>query len=212
VVKCIGQCTAIIQFAPLAVTLSAALFLGEPVGWRRWSAIAMGFVGMVLIVGPGTEGLNVYAFAAIGAVFFIVLRDLVTRGLSPDVPSFLVTLATAFSITAFAGAITAWNGWEPIEWPPHRYALYAAALFLLVGYYAGIQSMRTGDIAAIAPFRYTNLLWALALGLVVFGETPSAIALAGASIIAGAGLYTLYREQVVLRRAKGSATTGESGA
>ncbi|MFK7945478.1 MAG: DMT family transporter [Paracoccaceae bacterium] len=192
----LANATAIIQVTPLAVTLAAALFLGEPVGWRRWTAITIGFVGMILIVGPGNDGLNVYAFAAIGAVFFIVLRDMVTRGLSRATHSLLVTLATAISITAFAGVITLWQGWVPIDHAPHRYALYAAALFLLVGYYAGIQTMRVGEIGAVAPFRYTNLLWALVLGWAVFGEIPNWIALAGAAVIAIAGLYSLHREKV----------------
>ena len=192
----LANATAIIQITPLAVTLAAALFLHEPVGWRRWTAIAIGFTGMLLIVGPGTEGLNVYAFAAVGAVFFIVLRDMVTRGLSPEVPSMLVTLATAISITAFAGFVTLLRGWETIALAEHRYALYAAALFLLIGYHAGIQTMRTGDIGAVAPFRYTNLLWALALGWAVFGEVPTWIALAGAAVITAAGLYSLHRQQV----------------
>ena len=195
----LANATAIIQVTPLVVTLAAALFLGEPVGWRRWTAIGIGFVGMILIVGPGTEGLNAYAFAAIGAVGFIVMRDIVTRGLSREVPSLLVTVATAASITVFAGAITLWQGWQPVDNPAHLWALGAAALLLLLGYYAGIQTMRTGEIGAVAPFRYTNLLWAITLGLVVFGEIPSPIALLGAAIIAGAGLYSLHREKVRAR-------------
>ena len=195
----LANATAIIQVTPLVVTLAAALFLGEPVGWRRWTAIGIGMIGMILIVGPGTEGLNVYAFAAIGAVFFITMRDIVTRGLSRDVPSLLVTVATAVSITVFAGVITLWQGWQPVDNHAHLWALGAAALLLLLGYYAGIQTMRTGEIGAVAPFRYTNLLWALGLGLVVFGEVPSSIALLGAAIIAGAGLYSLHREKVRAR-------------
>lgn len=192
----LANATAIIQVTPLAVTLAAALFLGEPVGWRRWTAISIGFFGMILIVGPGTEGLNVYAFAAVGAVFFIVMRDIVTRNLSPAVPSLLVTLATAISITSFAGVITLWLGWQPIAEPAHLYALTGAACFLLVGYHAGIQTMRIGEIGAVAPFRYTNLLWALMLGYVVFGEVPSWVALVGAAIIALAGLYSIHRQKV----------------
>ena len=195
----LANTTAIIQIAPLMVTLSAALFLGESVGWRRYGAIAAGLVGMILIVGPGMEGLNLYAFVAMGAVFFIVLRDMVTRTLSPETPSLLVTLATAISITVVAGLITAARGWEPILIAEHRYALYAAALFLLVGYHAGIQAMRIGEIGVVAPFRYTNLIWALVLGWALFGEIPTWIALLGAAIIAGAGLYSLRRER--LRRA-----------
>lgn len=192
----LANATAIIQVTPLAVTLAAALFLGEPVGWRRWTAICIGFTGMILIVGPGNEGLNVYALAAVGAVFFIVLRDLVTRGLSPSVPSLLVTLATALSITVFAAGVTLWRGWHPIAEPAHLWALCAAALFLLVGYHAGIQTMRVGEIGAIAPFRYTNLLWALVLGYAVFGEIPTWIALLGAGVITAAGLYSLHRADV----------------
>ncbi len=192
----LANAVAIIQAAPLAVTLAAALILGDPVGWRRYLAIVVGFVGVLFIVRPGTEDFNIFALAALGAVGFIVLRDLSTRTLSALVPSLLVTCATALSITAFAGIITAASIWQPVS-PEFFLRLCCAALFLLVGYYAGIHAMRVGEIGFVSPFRYTNLIFALILGYVVFSDLPDAVAFFGAALVVAAGLFTLYRERKI---------------
>ena len=195
----LANATAIIQAAPLAVTLAAALFLGHAVGWRRYTAIGIGFVGVMLIVRPGGEGFNAYSLAALASVLFITLRDVATRGFSRAVPSLLVTVVTSGAITVFAGAVTALGGWQPVGWEVVA-RLAGAAVLLLLGYYAGIVSMRVGEIGFVSPFRYTNLLWALLLGFVVFGDVPGWLTVAGASIVAGTGLYTLHRERVTIRR------------
>lgn len=192
----LANVTAIIQAAPLVITLAAAWFLAEPVGWRRYIAIGIGFVGVLLIVRPGTEGFNVYAGVALGAVIFITLRDLSTRQLSRSVPSLLVTMMTALSITMIAALITAWNGWAEVE-IALVLRLVCAAGFLLLGYHAGVLAMRVGEIGVVSSFRYTNLIWALILGWAFFGELPTGLTLMGAAIVCATGLYTLYRERVV---------------
>ena len=196
----LANATAIIQAAPLTVTLAAALFLGHSVGWRRYAAIGVGFVGVVLIVRPGGEGFNAYSLAALAAVLFMTLRDVSTRGLSLSVPSLFVTVITSASITAFAGIVTAFGDWRPVGWEATG-RLAGAAVLLLLGYYAGIVAMRVGEIGFVSLFRYTNLLWALALGFAVFGDVPDWLTVAGAAIVAGTGLYTLHRERVTARRA-----------
>lgn len=191
----LANVTAILQVAPLAITLAAAVFLREPVGWRRYTAIAVGFMGVLLIVRPGAEGFNSFALVALGAVVFITIRDLSTRSLSPAVPSLLVTVMTASSITVVAATVTAFRGWEPMQ-ADTLIRLTAGALFLLVGYHAGVMAMRVGEIGAVSPFRYTNLIWAIALGWLVFAEIPSALTLLGGGIVVATGLYTLYRERI----------------
>ena len=196
----LANVTAIIQAAPLTIALAAAWFLGETIGWRRYAAIGTGFLGVMLIVRPGTEDFNIYAGVALAAVLFITLRDLSTRSLSREVPSLLVTMMTAVSITVIAGIITLALGWQAIE-PGITLRLVAAAGFLLLGYHAGVRAMRVGEVGVVSSFRYTNLIWALILGWIVFGELPSWLTILGATVVCATGLFTLYRERVTRRPA-----------
>jgi drug/metabolite transporter (DMT)-like permease len=188
----LANLTAVLQALPLTVTLGAALFLGESVGWRRMAAILIGFVGMLLIVRPGPDGFSIYSLYAVAAVAMVTLRDLVTRRMSPDVPSLTVTLITALSVTLAAALASASITWEPMSIGTVG-AITSASVFILIGYLCSVMVMRSGDIAAIAPFRYTSLVWALILGWVMFGDWPDALTLAGAGLIVVTGLFTLFR-------------------
>lgn len=196
----LANATAILQAAPLTVTLAAAWFLGHQVGWRRYGAIAIGFLGVLLIVRPGGEGFNAYSMAALGAVIFMTTRDIATRRMSAAVPSLLITVVSSVAITIFAALITAFAEWEPMT-SQSIVRLACAAGLLLVAYYAGIVAMRVGEIGFVQPFRYTNLLWALVLGFVFFGDIPGWLTILGAAIVMVMGIYTLHRERVMARRA-----------
>lgn len=197
----IANISAIMQALPLTITLAAALFFREPVGWRRMLAIMVGFVGVMLIVRPGTEGFNVYSVYGLAAVSFVTLRDMATRRLSRDVPSMTVTLITSVFIMTFFGLASLSEPWAPVD---ARAALVigGAAVMIIGGYLFSIMVMRVGEIGFIAPFRYTSLIWALGLGWLVFGDWPQTITLVGAGIVVASGLFTLYREMQVSRRAK----------
>ncbi|MGI9437566.1 MAG: DMT family transporter [Geminicoccaceae bacterium] len=203
----IANATAILQAIPLAVTLGAALFLGEAVGWRRYSAIGVGFLGVMLIIRPGAEGFTVYSLYALMAVAFLVLRDLATRSLPADIPSMFVTLISTVAITLMGAIVSAIAVFSKIQsWHPVSMAeigmLSLAAIFVFVGYLGGISAMRTGDISFISPFRYSVLLWAMLLGFLIFGEIPDPMMLLGSLIVVLTGLYTLYRERVRERRVR----------
>jgi S-adenosylmethionine uptake transporter len=196
----LANTTAIIQTIPLAVTLAGALFLREPLGWRRFTAILVGFAGVMLIVRPGTEGFNAYSIYALISVLFVVLRDLSTRRLSPDVPSFTVAICAAMGVGLFGGlgaAVTA--EWVPVT-TTAALIIGGASLFIVGGYIFSVMVMRVGDLATVAPFRYTSLIFSLALGLAFFGEWPTGLTLLGAAIVAGSGIYTLLRERQLRRR------------
>ena len=197
----IANISAIMQALPLTITLAAALVFREPVGWRRMVAIMAGFVGVMLIVRPGTEGFTIYSVYGLAAVAFVTLRDLATRKLSREVPSMLVTLMTSASIMVFFGLASLAQGWAPIGGRAVM-LIGGAAVMLIGGYLFSIMVMRVGEISFVAPFRYTSLLWALILGWVVFGDWPQAITLVGAAIVVASGLFTLYREAQVSRRAR----------
>lgn len=184
----------IMQALPLAIVAAGALFLGERVGWRRWSMIALGFVGVLLIVRPGTEGFDRYAVFALLSVACVTVRDLATRRMSAQVPSLRVAFWSAFGVTLFAGAGSLTETWVM---PDLRLLglLGVGSIFLLCGYLLVILAVRRGDLAVVTPYRYTGLVWALALGWVVFGDWPDALTLAGAGVIVATGLYTFWRER-----------------
>lgn len=190
----LANATAILQSTPLALTLVAALFLGERVGWRRWTAVVAGFFGVMLIVKPGADGFDAAALWALAAVGFVCLRDIATRRLSPATPSLAITLMTAVAITALGGAVTAIEGWAPVETRAVG-ILALSACFLFVGYLFSVMTMRVGELAFISPFRYTVLIWALILGVAVFGDAPGPLSLLGAAIVVASGLFTFHRER-----------------
>lgn len=191
----LANAVAILQAASLGVPLCAALFLGDQVGWRRYLAIVIGFCGVLLIVRPGGEGFNIYSLSALAATGFVVLRDLVTRQISRAVPGLGVTVLTSLTITALGAVGTMIAGYVTLSWEAIG-ILAASSGFLLVGYYAGVEAMRVGEVGAVSPFRYTNLIWALILGLLVFGDLPDPLTILGAVIIVVSGLYTLHRQRV----------------
>ena len=204
----LANATAIIQALPLTVTLAGAVFLGEAVGWRRLSAILVGMIGVLMIVRPGLEGFNSFSLYALAAVGFVTARDIVTRKLSAGTHSFAVTFATSVGLAAFAGVAALGSSWAPLT-AQSVMLLGAASVFVMGGYLFSVMVMRVGDIAFVAPFRYTALIWALVLGLLVFGDWPDAVTLTGAAIIVASGLYTFYRERNLSRSgAKATARPG----
>mgnify|MGYP001793153688 CR=1 FL=1 len=191
----LANAVAIIQAATLSVALCAAWFLGEQVGWRRYTAIVIGFAGVLLIVRPLGADFNIYALAALAAVASITLRDLMTRQISRSVPGLAVTVLTSLTITTMGGIGTAFSDSVPVTWE-HVAVLGGGSMFLLVGYYAGVEAMRVGEIGSVSPFRYSNLVWAIVLGFAIFGEIPDLLTWIGAAIIVLSGLYTLHRQRV----------------
>jgi len=198
----IANATAILAALPLFVTLGAWWVFGLPVGWRRLLAIAIGFFGVMLIVQPGTDGFNAYALMALLAVVMITGRDLCTRGFSAEVPSMTVAVITAAAVAAFGGVMSLTETWVAISIRDGALIL-GAAVFIIGGYVFSILVMRIGEISFVAPFRYTSLIAALIFGVVIFGEFPNALALSGALLVVGTGLFTFWREQRLAGRTDG---------
>jgi drug/metabolite transporter (DMT)-like permease len=192
----LANTSAIFQVQPLAVTMGAALVFAEPVGWRRWLAIAAGFIGVLIIVRPGVAGFNQFSLFALVSVAFSAVRDLATKRIPAEIPSLFITLLTTITVTtAGACVLVPLGGWRPLSGPSVG-LLSLAAVLVLIGYQCVIVAMRAGDISAVAPFRYTALLWAMLLGFLVFGDMPDMPMTIGASIIVLSGLYAFYRERV----------------
>lgn len=194
--------SAILQATPLVVTAGAALILGEAVGWRRWSAVVAGFAGMLLILRPAGAGFDPNALWAVLGMAGLAARDLVTRRMPAGLPT-MVVATWGFAAVAVLGlgmlAVSGGAVWPP---PPLAARQIAAATAIgLVAYWMIIEATRCGDVSAIAPFRYTRLVFALGLGFVVFAERPDAWTLGGAALIIASGIYTVLRERARMRSA-----------
>lgn len=189
----LANVTAILQALPLTITAAGAIFLGERVGWRRWTAIAVGFVGVLLIVRPGGADFDLWSLVALSAVLMITLRELLTRRLSRDVPSLKVAIFTALGVMILGFAISVPSGWASVSLGQGG-LIALASVFILGGYLFSIMAMRVGEVAAVTPFRYTALIWGLLLGWAVFGDWPKPLTLIGAALVVSTGIYTLLRE------------------
>lgn len=190
----LANASAILQALPLAVTLGAALFLGEPVGWRRWLAILVGFAGVLIVLRPGPDGFTGAALSVVASVVFAAVRDLCTRRIDPTVPSLFISVITATVITLTGAVmIVPLGGWQPMSMASVG-ILAGASLLLLVGYQCIVLAMRNGEIAIVAPFRYTSLIWSIGIGILFFSEEPDAWMITGVAVIVASGLYTFARE------------------
>ena len=191
----LANVTAILQAVPLTVTMAAALFLRETVGWRRWLAIIIGFLGVTIIVRPGVDGFSVYSLYAIAAVFCVTLRDIATRKLSKDVPTSLVAMITGVAITLYGAIMLPSVVWIPLT-TTHWFLLILAAIAIVFGYLFSVLAMRTGETSFIAPFRYTAMVWAIGLGIILFNDWPDNLTLLGTTIVIATGIYSFHREKL----------------
>ena len=192
----------VLQLTPLLLTAASALLFAERVGWRRWSAVVAGLVGALLVVKPGSSAFDVWAVLALVSVLFGVLRDVATRRLDRTISPLLILMLSQSAIALLALLSLPFQPWV---WPGAReWALMVvAATFTLVGHFWMILSLRTGDISAVAPFRYSGVVWALLLGLAIWGELPDALSATGMAVLVAAGLYALNRERKLAREGSG---------
>jgi drug/metabolite transporter (DMT)-like permease len=196
--------------SPLIITALAVVLFGEEVGWRRWTAIVIGFLGTLLIVKPAPANFNAWALLGIACAFSAAIRDVITRQLSPAIPTIGISFMAAFG-TVIIGAIMYFlEDWKPM--PLRDVGLLAiAALLIAAGHFMIVIAFRDVDVAAIAPFRYTLLIWAGLCGFLAFGEVPDRYAIMGSALIVGSGLYALHREVVRRRTVAADVPPAEPG-
>ncbi|MEM6897310.1 MAG: DMT family transporter [Pseudomonadota bacterium] len=187
--------SAILQATPLLVTLGAALFLGEKVGWRRWSAIFVGLFGVLLILRPGFDAFEPAALFAVAGMVSLAARDIAVRRVPVQIASAQIAWLAFLTVSA-TGLLMLLLGNQALVAPTPRSSTFflIAALFGAVGYALIVQATRTGDVSVVTPLRYTRLPFALLIGVVAFAERPDAATLTGATIVVASGLYTLARE------------------
>jgi drug/metabolite transporter (DMT)-like permease len=193
----------VFQTTPLAITMGAALFLGEDVGWRRWTAIIIGFSGVLLIIRPGLDGFEPMALLVLVSVLMVATRDILTRRIDINVPSTVISFQ-GFVILVPAGALLLLLGYgAPVAPSAPGWAMLGFAVVFGAGaYYCIVTAMRIADASVVTPFRYTRLLFSLLVGIIIFGERPDALTLTGASLIIATGLYTFLRERRLAREAR----------
>jgi len=190
----IADATAVFNAAPVAGTLMAILFLKERVDGFRWTAILLGFAGVLFVLQPDPAGFNFYGLLAVGAMFTIAGREVVTRRIAPEVPSLIVTLWSALtSILAGVVASLATGDWVPLAFG--EFGIIAlSALFLFGAYHMSVVSLRHGEVSLVGPFRYFILIWGLAVGYLIWGDVPGIAELSGMTLISIAGLAVFRRE------------------
>ncbi|KPA22750.1 EamA-like transporter family protein [Shimia sp. SK013] len=198
----LSTAAAIFQAMPLILTLLAALFLGETVGWRRWSALGIGFAGVLLIIRPGLDGFTADALLVLGAALGIAIRDILTRGIDQNVSSHVVAFQGFLGFFISGACLLIFSGSSLTPVAGTDIARYAgAAFFGAAAYWSIVTAMRVGEASAVAPFRFTRLVFAMALGVMILGERPDWATLAGSGLIVLAGLYTFLRERARARAA-----------
>lgn len=188
--------SAVLQAMPLAVTMAAALFMHEKVGWRRWSAIGVGFAGVLLVIRPGMDGFRSEVLWVLLTVAGLTLRDIASRAIPAGHTNAQVSawgLAAVAVLGLMMMAVTGQVIW-PNVWQIG--VLLGAVVFGCYGYWAITAATRTGEVSVVAPFRYTRLIFAILIGAFVFAEWPDGSTLAGAALIIGSGLYSFARERV----------------
>ena len=191
----ISLVTTIIQASPLLVTLGAAVFFKAPVGPRRWIAILIGLIGVLIVLRPFGDSFEAPALFAVGGVIAMSARDLATRQVKQNISTlqlsvvgFLAAVPAGFLGLVLSGDAPLLPSWYVVTLTIAAIAIGVPSLYCI------IAAMRIGDIAFVTPFRYSRIIFGLLAGLVIFGETLDAYTLLGAAIIVISGTYTLLRE------------------
>lgn len=200
----ITNASAILQATPIVVVMGAVFFLQEKVGWRRWCAIIFGFIGVIIIIQPGTEGFNIFSiFAVLGMIGFAG-RDLATR-MSPINMSnfqlgsfgFLMVFIAGLLITLINLIIFPSNAiWVKISLESWTYIL-GNGIAGVAAYHCLTIAMRNGDVSFVTPFRYVRILFALIFGVALLGEELSFFVLIGSLMVVVSGIYIIFRQKFI---------------
>ena len=184
----------ILQATPIAITLVSYLIFKEVLKRQVVVALILGFLGILIILRPGLEGFDKYSLLGLGAVFFVVLRDLSTRRMRGNIRTVDIAFLAAFSITLISGALTLSTAWVPIN-SYTLLLLIAATTALVIAYQLSVAVMRTGQVSFVSQFRYSAILWAILFGYLFFGEFPDKFTLLGGIIVIFAGLIILWKKK-----------------
>lgn len=189
----VANANAILQLIPLMVLLGSFAFLRQSPKTHEWIAVLVGCLGAVIIIRPGALDFNFFTIHALVAVFCLAARDLLTVRLNKKIPSNIVAFYSALMLTLASFLLSK----EPVHFGDLSNSLFIlyTAIFVSIGYIASVAAMRFGDVTFVSPFRYTALLWAMAMGFIFFQEIPKFTTLLGGLIIILAGIYIFYKSK-----------------
>lgn len=192
----LANITAILMASPLLIVVLAVVLRIESVGWRRTAALAIGFIGVLIVMRPSADGFSAAALIALGSAVLVAVRDLTTRFIGDDIPSTVISLSTTVLVGLLGFAMGAVEEWQS-PWRIETAYLVVAAVLVTSGGYFIVGAFRNTDVGVIAGYRYSIVMIAALLGWLIWGDTPDGIALLGIALIVGSGLYTLHRQRVL---------------
>ena len=202
----LANIAAVLQIAPLIITALSVLVYREAVGWRRWSAIGVGFAGALLVIKPIPSEFNIWTLVAVASALAAAFRELLTRQIGQRAPVLVVAFWAAVAITLCGLAFLPIEHWRAFT-APDLFQLFVAAIFVGLAIYLLALGFRGVDLSVVAPFRYTYLITSALGGFLVFREVPDQWTVAGAVLIVGSGIYLLHREAVRRREITARTTT-----
>ena len=200
----LGQSTVLLLTMPIILVALSAVIFKEDVGWRRWTAIFVGFAGVVLVAGPVGTTPNIYLMLTMVTAVTWAVRDLITSRIADRIPSVTVTLFATLAGLAVSLPGAAVEDWQPIRSIDALYLL-AAGSFVALANFLYITALRTGAISVVAPFRYTGAIWGILLGFLIWTDIPDLWGFVGTFFIIGSGLYTFFRELELARTGRRAA-------
>jgi len=192
-----AEVVAIAFAGPLFMTLLGRFFLGESVGWHRLAAVVVGFVGVLFVIQPGTDAMHWAVVLPLIVALSDAVRDLVTRQMAGGEASLRIVFSTG-SMLAIAGLVTVFWGWEALR-PEDLVWFAVSACSFVVAHFLMVEAFRHGQLVAVAPFRYVQIIWTILAGLAFWGEVPTPAVIVGIGIICASGIYIAWREATVNR-------------
>lgn len=189
----IADAIAIAFAGPVIATALAALLLNESIRWRRWTAIIIGFAGVVVMLRPTPELIRLVALVPLLAALVGAFRDIITRKMGTGGESTLAIMLVSTTVVTVGGLLTIPLGWVSVDIGDLGWFI-ASALLVALAQPLMIESFRLGEVGLVAPFKYTSLVWAVLLGLLVWGDLPDAWTWVGSTLVVGSGLYIWHRE------------------
>ena len=194
----LSSATAILQATPLVVVAGAAIIFKEHVGWRRWTAILIGLIGVLIVLQPGTESFSALSILAVIGMLGLAGRDLASRAAPKSLSSSILGFYGFLCVIVSGTVFSLWDGKSFIV-PDLNATLYlsGAITFGIVAYTSLMKAMRTGDVSAVTPFRYSRLLFGVGIGIILFDEKLNAAMIIGCTLIVLSGLFIMWRSKKV---------------
>ena len=185
----------LLSMAPILLTAFGAIFLNEKVRWRRWSAVLLGFIGVVVVINPGQLESNYYFIFPIIAAIMLSIRDMYTKKFKKNYPSLQIAFMTCFVVTILFGLLSIYRFYDFSL--RDIFILFVAAFFLALGYIFSVATIKIALVSVTSTFRYSVILWGILYGYFLFNEVPSTNSYIGASIIIISGIIIISRQKTL---------------